>query len=187
VNPLGINGWPGNYLQPGTATTSGVTGTAAGNPASNPQIEVGVAPPGNPLGIVSPVTATKYVQPQDQARPTPPPSVISLMAEGLLVPGPAAPPAYTQPPDVKNPLVTGIVPTPSNPLALNSGVAAAPYAQPNTRNPNNPDVTVIPVVNGDVLKLGDQARVPYGQPQDPAKPATVVSAVSSSTGIVLLE
>jgi hypothetical protein len=57
-NPMGIGPtWQGNYVQPGTPTTSGQSGTAAGNPAPNPQ----VAPVGalnlNVLAIVGPQPA----------------------------------------------------------------------------------------------------------------------------------
>lgn len=54
-----------NFIQPGTPTTSGVTGTAAGNPTVNGN--VGNYPVGaNVLGVSWPRAA--YVQPTDQVK-----------------------------------------------------------------------------------------------------------------------
>jgi hypothetical protein len=54
-----------NYIQPGTASTSGVTGVAAGNPAPNSAVTVQPHQPasanGNPLGLSWPLP--RFIEP----------------------------------------------------------------------------------------------------------------------------
>jgi hypothetical protein len=62
LNPLGLNttgGWPGNTQQTGTPTTSGQTGTAAGNPAAIAAV-ASYAVGANMLNISQPLA--KYTQ-----------------------------------------------------------------------------------------------------------------------------
>jgi hypothetical protein len=54
-----------NYIQPGSAATSGVTGVPAGNPAPNPAVtvmpHVAGSASGNPLNLTWPLP--RYIEP----------------------------------------------------------------------------------------------------------------------------
>jgi hypothetical protein len=180
MNPLGIGPTrPPNYLAPDSPESGQQV-----NPPSNPQIVVGAPVPGNPLGINSPVPATPFVQPDTVPHTNPAVTVQKLSVEANLVPGPVAPPAFIQPADIVRVQVP--VPPPNTPQ-IAGGPVKANYIPP--QDVRNPVVNPPPVLNGNPLQI--EGPLPaYEQPQDQPRPGdapTVQSAVSSSTGVVLLE
>jgi hypothetical protein len=181
MNPMGIGPtWQGNYQQPDVA-----------NPAPNPQVEAALGLPANGNPMELPAALPKYSQPDTVAHPSA--ATILAVPNGdvlKVAPNGVAPTAYQQPGDILR-SVSLVPPAPGmNPLGLNSGVATPPYEQPNASNPApNPNVGIVPVLHGDPLGLGNNPRPVFMQTPDATKnpEPTVVSDVSSATGVVLLE